>query len=66
MVIYSETLSALAYRMLNVVMNKYLQSISKTVSSTLKESPMEGPSTLVEPDNEQCPMMKDDVHPVGC
>jgi len=38
--------------MLNVIMNEYVQSVSKTKHSELKESPVAGPRTRVEPTNE--------------
>lgn len=37
--------------MLNVITNEHITSISKTMHSTLKESPMGGPRTCVEPVN---------------
>ena len=49
--IYSEALSALVNMMLNVIMNGYVQSISKPKHSRLKESPEVGPRTHVEPAN---------------
>ena len=48
---YSEALSALAYMMLNVITNEYITSVSKTMHSKLKESPVVGPRTHVEPTN---------------
>ena len=49
--IYSEALSARAYMMLNVITNEYITSVSKTMHSKLKESPVAGPRTHVEPTN---------------
>jgi len=43
--------SVLAYVMLNVSMNKYSQSVCKAKNSKLKESPVAGPRTHVEPAN---------------
>ena len=47
--IYSEALSALSFMMLNVVMNEYVQTVCKTKNNKMKESPMAGPRTHVEP-----------------
>ena len=49
--IYSEALSALAFIMLNVITNEYITPVSKTMHSKLKESPVVGPRTHVEPAN---------------
>src|SRR6218665_2086791 len=47
--INSEAPSALTCMMSNVIMNEYVQSISKNKHSRLKESPVVCPCTRVEP-----------------
>jgi len=44
-----ESLSALAYMILKAVLNEYVQSVSNTKQSKLKESPEADPRTHVEP-----------------